>query len=97
MDKDNVIYLSDRESGTDPLTALLRQGAQQAIEAELQALLSQYGGQQTAEGRSAVVRNGYLPERAIQTGIGPVTIKVPKVRVKTRVIKDSFFKQFRLF
>ena len=29
-----------------------------------------------------VVRSGYLPERAVQTGIGPVTVKVPKVRAK---------------
>lgn len=28
----------------------------------------------------AVVRNGYLPERTVQTGIGNVDIKVPKVR-----------------
>jgi len=27
-----------------------------------------------------VVRNGYQPEREIQTGIGPVTVQVPKVR-----------------
>ena len=31
-------------------------------------------------GRAAVVRNGYQPERDIQTGIGPVTVKVPKMR-----------------
>ncbi|MFT4562688.1 MAG: hypothetical protein ACI9BW_002435 [Gammaproteobacteria bacterium] len=30
-----------------------------------------------------MVRNGYLPERQLQTGIGPVTEKVPKVRAKT--------------
>lgn len=87
MDKDNVIHLSDRVSGDDPLTELLRQGArqliEQAIEAELQALLSQYRGQQTEDGRAAVVRNGYQPERAIQTGIGPVKVKVPKVRSRT--------------
>ena len=29
-----------------------------------------------------MVRNGYLPEREIQTGIGPVTIQIPKVRSK---------------
>jgi putative transposase len=28
------------------------------------------------------VRSGYHPERAVQTGIGPVTVKVPKVRAK---------------
>ena len=30
-----------------------------------------------------MVRNGYLPERQLQTGIGPVTVKIPKVRAKT--------------
>jgi hypothetical protein len=30
--------------------------------------------------RTRVVRNGHLPERKIQTGIGPVTVKIPKVR-----------------
>ena len=29
------------------------------------------------------MRNGYLPERKIQTGIGPVTVKVPNVRSRT--------------
>ena len=37
----------------------------------------------TACDKAAVVRNGYLPERAIQTGIGPVTVKIPKVRSRT--------------
>src|SRR6267378_2721604 len=31
-------------------------------------------------GRQGVVRNGYLLERAILTGIGPVLVKVPRVR-----------------
>lgn len=31
-------------------------------------------------GRARVVCNGYRPERELQTGIGPVTLKVPKVR-----------------
>ena len=30
-----------------------------------------------------MVRNGYLPERELQTGVGPVTVKIPKVRAKT--------------
>jgi putative transposase len=37
-------------------------------------------GQPTAARRSS--RSGYHPERAVQTGIGPVTVKVPKVRAK---------------
>ena len=36
----------------------------------------------TADGRIAVVRNGYLPKRQILTGIGPVSVRIPKVRSK---------------
>lgn len=68
----------------DPLTELLRVGAReliaQAVEAELQSLLAEHANQRLADGRKALVRNGYLPERTIQTGIGDVTIKVPKIR-----------------
>ena len=68
----------------DALTALLRNGAKalisQAVEAELAAILMSYQHEKLADGRQAVVRNGYLPERTIQTGVGDVEIKVPKVR-----------------
>ena len=66
------------------LDDLIRQGArqiiQQAIEAELAALLEDYANVKTLHGRQAVVRNGYLPEREVLTAAGPVTVKVPKVR-----------------
>lgn len=69
---------------TDPLTELLRAGARdliaQAVEAELALMLEQHRERLLPDGRQAVVRNGYLPERTIQTGIGDVEIKVPKVR-----------------
>jgi len=87
MNNDNVITLSDREKVADPLTELLRSGArkliEQAIESELSVLLDEHADRRTEAGHAGVVRNGYLPEREIQTGIGPVTIKVPKVRAKT--------------
>jgi len=54
----------------------------QAIEAEVQALLEQFTSLQV-EGKQAVVRNGYLPERTLQTGLGDITVKVPKVRDRT--------------
>lgn len=72
------------EKSTDPLTELLRSGAKalisEAVELELEAMLSSYRELKLTNGRQAVVRNGYLPERTIQTGIGDVTVKVPKVR-----------------
>lgn len=68
----------------DPLTAVLRQGAQrllaQAIEGEVAMLLAQYADRHDGQGRQAIVRNGYLPEREVQTGIGAVRVKVPRVR-----------------
>ena len=68
----------------DALHALLRDGARgliaQAVEAELRALLDRHAGQRLADGRQAVVRNGHLPERTVQTGLGDVPVKVPKVR-----------------
>ena len=33
-----------------------------------------------ARGRRAVVRDGYLPAREVLTGIGPVTVRVPRTR-----------------
>lgn len=68
-------------------TDLLRKGARQllqsAIETELEPFLGQFADQKTSAGHAAVVRNGHHPERAVQTGIGPVTVKVPKVRSRT--------------
>ncbi|MFB9145470.1 MULTISPECIES: IS256 family transposase [Halomonas] len=69
---------------TDPLHELLRQGARdliaKAVEAELATFLEQYADQRLDDGRQAVVRNGYLPERTVQTGVGDVSVQVPKVR-----------------
>ncbi|SHF81683.1 hypothetical protein SAMN02745148_03599, partial [Modicisalibacter ilicicola DSM 19980] len=61
---------------TDPLHELLRKGARdliaKAVEAELSTFLEQYADKTLEDGRRAVVRNGYLPERTVQTGIGDV-------------------------
>ena len=87
MRKSNVIALEGREASADPLTELLRTGArqliQQAVEAELLDLLATHGDRRLPDGKAGVVRNGHLPEREIQTGLGPVTVQIPKVRAKT--------------
>lgn len=70
-------------SPQDPLTELLRNGAKaliaQAVEAELQEMLAKHE-ELMVDGKKAIVRNGFLPERTLQTGIGDVEIKIPKVR-----------------
>lgn len=87
MSKSNVVEFAGREEISDPLTELLRVGAQklihQAVEVELEELLDRHSSRRTADGKAGVVRNGYLPERELQTGVGPVTVKIPKIRAKT--------------
>lgn len=84
MAQSTVHALSQPESATDPLHTLIREGARElianAVEAELETLLSKYRDHKTEDGRQAVVRNGYLPKRTIQTGVGDVEVQVPKVR-----------------
>ncbi len=84
MGKDRVVEIKTPVQEEDPLTELLRSGAQKpiavAVEAEFGELLSQYAGRVDGQGRRVLVRNGYLPEREIQTGIGPVKVRVPKAR-----------------
>jgi len=87
MNETNLINLKDRENNIDPLTELLRNGAKrlikQAVEMELTELLNKHSDRRTEDGKAGVVRNGHLPEREIQSGIGPITVKIPKVRAKT--------------
>jgi transposase-like protein len=85
MTQDNVIEFKKPERFVeDPITDVLRTGARklltEALEVEIEGFLSQYRGLRDNQDRQRVVRNGYLPEREIQTGIGPVAVKVPRAR-----------------
>jgi transposase-like protein len=86
MKKDKVISLEKPEEIPDLLTGLLRSGARelitQAVHAELTGFLTRYEDITDSLGRKQVVRNGYLPQREIMTGLGPVDIQVPKTRDK---------------
>jgi transposase-like protein len=83
--QDSVIEFPRPSEVPDVLSQLLRAGAQrlieQAVEVELQDYLGGIGDRRwDGQGRRAVVRNGYLPQRQGLTGIGPVPVQVPKVR-----------------
>src|SRR5438045_9021908 len=52
----------------------------QAIEAEVEAFLAVHAELADQQGRRRLVRNGHAPERQIQTGIGPLEVRRPKVR-----------------
>ncbi|MCU7894472.1 MAG: transposase, partial [Candidatus Thiodiazotropha sp. (ex Lucinoma aequizonata)] len=79
--------MTGRDTISDPLTELLRTGAElliyQAVEVELLELLAEHSERQTEDGKAGVVRNGHLPGRELQTGLAPVTVQIPKVRAKS--------------
>ena len=82
MGKDSVLNIKNPES-CDLLTELIRSGAQrliaEAIEIEVESFIEAISDR-LSDGRARVVRNGYLPERSLMTGVGHVPVKVPRVR-----------------
>lgn len=44
--------------------------------------MAQFEAERTEAGHATVVRNGHHPARPFQTGIGPVSVRIPKVRSK---------------
>ena len=86
MYEDTVVSFSHPEkiSIEDPLTQVLRSGARrllaEAVEAEVEAFVAAHADLSDAAGRRRVVRHGYMPEREVQTGIGSVPVRRPRVR-----------------
>ena len=84
MTTDTVVTLRQPGEFADPLTEVLRNGARQllaqAVETEVTELLAAHAHLTTEEGRQRLVRHGHMPERTIQTGIGPVEVRQPRVR-----------------
>src|SRR6478752_6214462 len=86
MNEDSVVALPRPGASVtdDPLLAVLREGARrmlmQAIEAEVETFLTAHGSLVDEQGRRRLVRNGHAPERQIQTGIGPLEVRRPKLR-----------------
>jgi len=70
-------------SSQDVLTGILREGAQkllvQAIEAEVDAHIEAHKELRDERGHRLVVRNGRKDERALQTGVGPVKVRQPRI------------------
>jgi transposase-like protein len=65
------------------LEETLRSGAQrlltQAIAAEVEDYVQRCAQERNERGRRLVVRNGHLPERTLQTGLGAVRVRAPRV------------------
>jgi transposase-like protein len=84
--KDDRTILPFRQSEKidDPLTELAREGARrmlaEALVAEADAFVAGFSEERLADGRQRIVRHGFGPERQLQTGIGAVEVRRPKVR-----------------
>lgn len=85
----NVIRLRQADAVDDPLSELAREGARrmlaQALIAEADAFVALWKDLKLPDGRDRVVRHGHGPERAIQTGVGPVAVRRAKVRDRGKV------------
>jgi len=72
----------------DVLSEVLRSGAQRmltaALEAEVAAYLAENANARDDAGHRQVVRNGHCPPRTIQTGVGDVEVRRPRVDDRRR-------------
>lgn len=96
MKRDNVVHLSGPGSWSAPLSILdeiAREGAKRMLQAALEAEVAEHvqklSNMVDTQGRRVVVRNGYLPERDLITGVGPVAVKQPRVRDRNGVERFS--------
>jgi putative transposase len=85
MKKDKVVELKRPETFVeDPLTEILREGARkllsEALKVEIEDFLREYGQLRCKDGKQRITKKGHLPEREIQSGVGPVAVRVPRSR-----------------
>ena len=97
MKEDSAKVTSLPANNSDALTELLKTGAQkmlaQAVEAEVANYIEQFKDSRDSNGQRLVVRNGHHPERTIQSGLGDIEIKQPKVndrRVDLEGVRQRF-------
>ena len=93
MQDDKVIGLQQPGEINDPLSEIVRRGARsllmQAVEVEVSTFLEDHSDASLADGRRRFVRHGHLPERMIQTGIGAVEVRQPRVRDRGSSQRDG--------
>lgn len=93
MKNNEPIDTKKQEEPQSVLEQILKEGArkllQAAIENEVAEYIALFSGIRDENGRHMIVRNGFLPERFILTGIGPLPIKQSRIRDK-RESKEIF-------
>ena len=87
-----VIPFRQPEAIDDPLTEVAREGARrmlaQVLIVEADAFVAQWKDLKLPDGRDRVV-HGHGPQRAIQTGVGPIEVRRAKVRDRADVAAEE--------
>jgi putative transposase len=81
----------------DVLNEVLQLGARRmlaaAIDHEADEYVTAHADQRDERGRRLVVRNGHLPRRTLQTGLGPIEVQQPRVNDR-RIDADGHRQRF---
>jgi putative transposase len=93
--KEDTSIVQFRQPGSveDPLTEIAREGARRmlasALEAEIEAFVGQFAEERLPDGRQRIVRHGHGPQRKIQTGVGALEVRRPKVRDRAADVESG--------
>jgi putative transposase len=89
----SIVQFRQPGSAEDPLTEIAREGARRmlatALEAEIGTFLDEFAEERLPDGRQRLVRHGHGPERKIQTGIGALEVRRPKVRDRAADVESG--------
>ena len=90
MTENNILQFKNPSEVESGLEKILQEGAikmlKQAVEAEIEEFISSHKSRHTEEGSLQIVRNGYLPKRTIQTGLGHIPVQVPRTRDRCKFV-----------
>lgn len=82
MEKNEPIEKQEKDEAKSTLEGIIREGARKMLQAAIEQKVAEYilslSDKKDDNGRRMVVRNGFLPERSILTGIGPITVRQPR-------------------
>jgi transposase-like protein len=85
-DKDSIVVQLGNQQPKDVLTDICREGARKmlrtALELEVEEYIQKHAHLLSDDGKRLVVRNGSKKEREIQTGIGGIPVKQPRINDK---------------
>jgi putative transposase len=88
----NEVIPGPGSTPNDVLQEVLRKGAQEmlvkAIHVEVSTYVDEHADKRDEDGRRLVTRNGHKEQRTIETGVGPVAVRQPRVNDR-RVDEDG--------